>query len=150
MFASGNHTVMGSAEDPKDGKSVATAVFGAVIIYGVSSRWKPHPPCPLEAGRKLRSDESKLTAPSSSSDRSSSSSAAARHYSTRDRQQVARSRCGRRSRSRHHERRTAFGKASKREMLHRWKGRQDSAWREAIIGVAKQWRSRSFLFFFLR
>ena len=35
MFASGNHTVMGSAEDPKDGKSVATAVFGAVIIYGV-------------------------------------------------------------------------------------------------------------------
>lgn len=37
MFASGNHTVMGSAEDPKDGKSVATAVFGAVVIYGVSS-----------------------------------------------------------------------------------------------------------------
>jgi len=40
MFASGNHTVMGSAEDPKDGKSVATAVFGAVIIYGVSFRLK--------------------------------------------------------------------------------------------------------------
>jgi len=37
MFAAGNHTVMGSAEDPKDGKSVATAVFGAVVIYGVSS-----------------------------------------------------------------------------------------------------------------
>jgi hypothetical protein len=37
MFAAGNHTVMGSAEDPKDGKQVATAVFGAVIIYGVSS-----------------------------------------------------------------------------------------------------------------
>lgn len=36
MFAAGNHTVMGSAEDPKDGKQVATAVFGAVIIYGVS------------------------------------------------------------------------------------------------------------------
>ena len=36
MFAAGNHTVMGSAEDPKDGKSVATAVFGAVVIYGVS------------------------------------------------------------------------------------------------------------------
>ena len=26
---------MGSDEDPKDGKSVAAAVFGAVIIYGV-------------------------------------------------------------------------------------------------------------------
>lgn len=51
MFASGNHTVMGSAEDPKDGKSVATAVFGAVIIYGVSSSWNKHP---LEAGSKLR------------------------------------------------------------------------------------------------
>lgn len=35
MFAAGNHTVMGSSEDPKDGKSVAAAVFGAVIIYGV-------------------------------------------------------------------------------------------------------------------
>lgn len=35
MFANGNHTVMGSAEDPKDGKSVAAAVFGAVVIYGV-------------------------------------------------------------------------------------------------------------------
>ena len=43
MFASGNHTVMGSAEDPKDGKSVATAVFGAVVIYGVSSSRKKHP-----------------------------------------------------------------------------------------------------------
>jgi ribonuclease kappa len=37
MFASGNHVVMGSSEDPKDGKSVAAAVFGAVVIYGVSS-----------------------------------------------------------------------------------------------------------------
>jgi hypothetical protein len=27
---------MGSSEDPKDGKSVAAAVFGAVVIYGVS------------------------------------------------------------------------------------------------------------------
>ena len=66
MFASGNHTVMGSAEDPKDGKSVATAVFGAVIIYGVSSCRKTHPPCPLEAGRKLRSVGPKLIAYSSS------------------------------------------------------------------------------------
>lgn len=62
MFASGNHTVMGSAEDPKDGKSVATAVFGAVIIYGVSSSWSKHP---LEAGGKLR-PEPRLIAHSSS------------------------------------------------------------------------------------
>lgn len=66
MFASGNHTVMGSAEDPKDGKSVATAVFGAVIIYGVSSCLKTHPPCPPKAGRKLRSVGPKLIAHSSS------------------------------------------------------------------------------------
>jgi hypothetical protein len=51
MFAAGNHTVMGSAEDPKDGKQVATAVFGAVIIYGVSAAQC----CALEAGSKLRS-----------------------------------------------------------------------------------------------
>lgn len=37
MFAAGHHTVMGGAEDPKDGKGVAAAVFGAVIIYGVCS-----------------------------------------------------------------------------------------------------------------
>lgn len=42
MFAAGNHTVMGSAEDPKDGKSVATAVFGAVVIYGVSVARMPN------------------------------------------------------------------------------------------------------------
>jgi len=56
MFASGNHTVMGSSEDPKDGKSVATAVFGAVVIYGVSAcrTWA------LEAGGKLRLGEPKL------------------------------------------------------------------------------------------
>ncbi|KAM0719332.1 hypothetical protein Q7P37_005237 [Cladosporium fusiforme] len=35
MFANGNHTVMGSTEDPKDGKGVAAAVFGAVVVYGV-------------------------------------------------------------------------------------------------------------------
>jgi len=28
---------MGSSEDPKDGKGVAAAVFGAVVVYGV--RW---------------------------------------------------------------------------------------------------------------
>jgi hypothetical protein len=39
---------MGSAEDPKDGKSVATAVFGAVVIYGVSSGKPIHF---LETGR---------------------------------------------------------------------------------------------------
>ncbi|KAM0705330.1 hypothetical protein Q7P35_008120 [Cladosporium inversicolor] len=56
MFAAGNHTVMGSAEDPKDGKQVATAVFGAVIIYGVSSRRKEStlPSALEEAGSKLR------------------------------------------------------------------------------------------------
>lgn len=37
MFASGNHAMMGSTEDPKDGKGVAAAVFGAVIVYGVCS-----------------------------------------------------------------------------------------------------------------
>lgn len=52
MFAAGNHTVMGSAEDPKDGKQVATAVFGAVIIYGVSAAQS----CALEA-TKLRPDQ---------------------------------------------------------------------------------------------
>lgn len=30
-----HHSVMGSTEDPEDGKAVATAVFGAVIIYAV-------------------------------------------------------------------------------------------------------------------
>lgn len=58
MFAAGNHTVMGSAEDPKDGKQVATAVFGAVIIYGVSSCRESvhHALWKLEAS-KLRPDE---------------------------------------------------------------------------------------------
>jgi len=38
---------MGTTEDPKDGAAVATAVFGAVAVYGVSykahlalARWK--------------------------------------------------------------------------------------------------------------
>ena len=35
MFASGHHTMMGPSEDPKDGKGVAAAVFGAVVVYGV-------------------------------------------------------------------------------------------------------------------
>ena len=35
MFANGHHTVMGSTEDPEDGGKVATAVFGAVAVYGV-------------------------------------------------------------------------------------------------------------------
>jgi ribonuclease kappa len=37
MFANGHHSMMGSTEDPKDGKKVAGAVFGAVIVYAVSS-----------------------------------------------------------------------------------------------------------------
>lgn len=40
MFANGNHSMMGGTEDPKDGKKVAAAVFGAVIVYAVS--WSPH------------------------------------------------------------------------------------------------------------
>lgn len=35
MFANGNHSLMGSTEDPKDGKKVAATVFGAVIVYAV-------------------------------------------------------------------------------------------------------------------
>jgi len=35
MFANGHHSMMGSTEDPKDGKKVAGAVFGAVIVYAV-------------------------------------------------------------------------------------------------------------------
>lgn len=38
MFKSGNHVVMGSDKDPEDGAAVATAVFGAVAVYGVSAR----------------------------------------------------------------------------------------------------------------
>jgi len=36
MFAHGNHSMMGSDEDPQDGGKVAAAVFGAVGVYGVS------------------------------------------------------------------------------------------------------------------
>ncbi|KAK0298985.1 hypothetical protein B0A54_15540 [Friedmanniomyces endolithicus] len=35
MFAHGNHSMMGSDEDPQDGGKVAAAVFGAVGVYGV-------------------------------------------------------------------------------------------------------------------
>ncbi|KAM3418094.1 hypothetical protein BST61_g6299 [Cercospora zeina] len=35
MFATNHHSMMGSNEDPKDGKAVAAAVFGAVIVYAV-------------------------------------------------------------------------------------------------------------------
>lgn len=35
MFANGHHSMMGSTEDPADGGKVATAVFGAVVVYGV-------------------------------------------------------------------------------------------------------------------
>ena len=35
MFARGNHSMMGSVEDPVDGGKVAAAVFGAVIVYAV-------------------------------------------------------------------------------------------------------------------
>ncbi|KAB2573599.1 Uncharacterized protein DIS24_g11980 [Lasiodiplodia hormozganensis] len=35
LFKSNNHIMMGSTEDPEDGKAVAGAVFGAVAVYGV-------------------------------------------------------------------------------------------------------------------
>ncbi|KAF2142940.1 uncharacterized protein K452DRAFT_297457 [Aplosporella prunicola CBS 121167] len=33
LFKSNSHTMMGSTEDPEDGKAVAGAVFGAVAVY---------------------------------------------------------------------------------------------------------------------
>jgi len=33
MFKSGHHSVMGSTEDPKNGKTVASTIFGAVFVY---------------------------------------------------------------------------------------------------------------------
>lgn len=117
---------MGSTEDPKDGKGVAAAVFGAVVVYGVSLL--------LRDGDESGVGQAWEYALTMAKYRSSSSSAAARHYSTRDRQQAARLRCGRRTR----ECRAAFGKAkqSKRDMLHRRKGGgKISARRKAITGV---------------
>lgn len=35
FLQSGNHAVMGSTDDPKDGGAVAATVFGAVVVYGV-------------------------------------------------------------------------------------------------------------------
>lgn len=36
LFLNGSQSLMGAEEDPKDGAKVATTVFGAVAIYGVS------------------------------------------------------------------------------------------------------------------
>jgi uncharacterized membrane protein YeaQ/YmgE (transglycosylase-associated protein family) len=36
MFATNHHSMMGSEDDPTDGKKVAAAVFGAVVVYAVS------------------------------------------------------------------------------------------------------------------
>ncbi|KAH0610042.1 uncharacterized protein LAJ45_07872 [Morchella importuna] len=33
LFKSGHESMMGSTNDPKDGKSVAATIFGAVIVY---------------------------------------------------------------------------------------------------------------------
>ncbi|EMF11842.1 uncharacterized protein SEPMUDRAFT_142065 [Sphaerulina musiva SO2202] len=33
MFATNHHSMMGANDDPEDGKAVATAVFGAVVVY---------------------------------------------------------------------------------------------------------------------
>lgn len=35
MFATNHHSMMGANDDPEDGKAVATAVFGAVVVYAV-------------------------------------------------------------------------------------------------------------------
>jgi ribonuclease kappa len=58
MFASGHHIVMGSSEDPKDGKGVAAAVFGAVVVYGV----RYEPPQPDVKSRRAGAHNTKLTA----------------------------------------------------------------------------------------
>jgi hypothetical protein len=42
VVQSGNHTMMGSEDDPKDGGAVAGAVFGAVFIYMVRSSRRAH------------------------------------------------------------------------------------------------------------
>ncbi|EON65958.1 hypothetical protein W97_05200 [Coniosporium apollinis CBS 100218] len=35
LFKSNNHSMMGSTDDPEDGKAVAAAVFGAVGVYAI-------------------------------------------------------------------------------------------------------------------
>ncbi|KAF2087600.1 hypothetical protein K490DRAFT_41479 [Saccharata proteae CBS 121410] len=34
LFKSNSHVMMGSKDDPSDGKAVAATVFGAVAVYG--------------------------------------------------------------------------------------------------------------------
>lgn len=80
MFASGHHSMMGSEEDPKDGGKVATAVFGAVVVYAVSQEY-------FEDGQGHIQDK-KLTALVLG--RSSSFSAAARRSCTSDKADEAR------------------------------------------------------------
>lgn len=41
MFATGNHAMMGSTENPVDGGKVAAAVFGAVVVYAVRAHMHP-------------------------------------------------------------------------------------------------------------
>ncbi|KZF22563.1 hypothetical protein L228DRAFT_282667 [Xylona heveae TC161] len=35
LFSREHHAMVGSTEDPVDGKAVAGSIFGAVVIYGV-------------------------------------------------------------------------------------------------------------------
>jgi hypothetical protein len=91
MFASGHHIVMGSSEDPKDGKGVAAAVFGAVVVYGVRITSQK---AQTRAG-KTRKRTTKLT----SANRYSSSSAAARPSYTRGSGRAVKSLCGRQQQS---------------------------------------------------
>lgn len=56
MFAHGHHSMMGSTEDPSDGGKVATAVFGAVAVYGVRSipgRWTRREDLRCRVGRTI-------------------------------------------------------------------------------------------------
>lgn len=83
LFAKDHHSVMGSEDDPPNGTVVATAVFGAVGIYGVSlPPRKSHHHCMWEKA---------LTHPN----RFSSCSAAARHFYIREKGGGAPSPCRR-------------------------------------------------------
>ncbi|EPE29184.1 hypothetical protein GLAREA_00344 [Glarea lozoyensis ATCC 20868] len=35
LFSANHHSMMGSTEDPEDGKAVAGTVFSAVVVYAV-------------------------------------------------------------------------------------------------------------------
>ena len=77
--------MMGSIEDPKDGGKVAAAVFGAVIVYAVSTANSS-----LRLRTVIRGMDERLIVMLV---RSSSSSAPHKHSSTHERIGKARSHC---------------------------------------------------------